>query len=81
MTKKKGSNKEPSPPGSTVNRYISSKIIKRQLKEQGVSNSGGQFSDQTDNKQSTINKGQQSPAVQGKKKAAKLPSKSGPKKK
>ncbi len=59
---------------------INSKITKKQLKERGISNSGGQFSDQTDNKQVTINKGHQNPDVQGKRKAPKLPSKSGPKK-
>lgn len=58
--------------------YVSSKARKKQP---GISNSGGQFSNQTDNKQVTINKGQQNPLVQGKKKAAKLPSQSGPKKK
>ncbi len=60
---------------------IDSQITKRNLKERGISNSGGQFANQTDNKQATVNKGDQNPDIQGKRKAPKLPSESGPKKK
>lgn len=36
------------------------------LKQRGISNSGGQTSFQTDNKQATVNKGNVNPNVQGK---------------
>ncbi|MEO8795669.1 MAG: hypothetical protein ABI390_09390 [Daejeonella sp.] len=51
------------------------------LKSRGISNSGGQMSDQTDNKQATVNKGNVNPDVQGKKHAPQKPSESSPKKK
>lgn len=57
------------------------KSTKEELKSRGISNSGGQMSDQTDNKQATVNKGNVNPNVQGKKKAPQLPSESSPKKK
>lgn len=50
------------------------------LKQRGISNSGGQMSYQTDNKQATINKGNINTMVQGKKKAPRMPSKHKPKK-
>ncbi|WP_411274344.1 hypothetical protein [Daejeonella sp.] len=53
---------------------------KEEQKKRGISNSGGQMSYQTDNKQATVNKGNVNPNVQGKKRAAKIPSKHGPKK-
>ncbi len=56
-------------------------MVKKKEPQTGISNSGGQFSYQTDNKQGTINKGNQNPDVQGKRKAPKLPSKFKPKKK
>ncbi|HYK76404.1 MAG TPA: hypothetical protein VEV16_05470 [Daejeonella sp.] len=49
------------------------KSTKVGLKQRGISNSGGQMSNQTDNKQATVNKGYQNPGVQGKKHAPKLP--------
>jgi hypothetical protein len=52
----------------------------QELKRRGISNSGGQMSYQTDNKQATVNKGNVNSMVQGKKKAPKIPSKHGPKK-
>lgn len=57
------------------------KSTKEDLKQRGISNSGGQMSDQTDNKQATVNKGNVNPNVQGKKQAPQLPSESSPKKK
>ena len=39
----------------------------QEQKQRGISNSGGQMSFQTDNKQATVNKGNQNPNVQGKK--------------
>ena len=51
-----------------------------ELKKRGISNSGGQMSYHTDNKQSTVNKGNENSMVQGKKKAPKMPSKHSPKK-
>jgi hypothetical protein len=82
--------KNPIPPGknsaqtesqgqSTSDRAF--KSTKEDLKQRGVSNSGGQMSDQTDNKQATVNKGNTNPNVQGKKRAPQLPSESSPKKK
>ena len=56
-------------------------MVKKKEPHTGISNSGGQFSYQTDNKQGTINKGNQNPEVQGKRKAPKVPSKFKPKKK
>ena len=53
---------------------------KEEQKQRGISNSGGQMSYQTDNKQATVNKGNENPNVQGKKRAPKLPSKHSPKK-
>ena len=41
--------------------------IKKMNKNQGIPNSGGQNSFQTDNKQSNVNRGNQSPDKQGKK--------------
>lgn len=52
----------------------------KELKQRGISNSGGQMSYQTDNKQATVNKGNINTMVQGKKKAPKMPSKHKPKK-
>jgi len=40
--------------------------IKKMNKNQGIPNSGGQNSFQTDNKQSNVNRGNQSPDKQGK---------------
>jgi hypothetical protein len=57
------------------------KSTKEDLKKRGISNSGGQMSDQTDNKQATVNKGNVNPDVQGKKRAPQKPSESSPKKK
>ena len=82
--------KNPIPPGrenaktesqgrSTSDRAF--KSTKEDLKQRGVSNSGGQMSDQTDNKQATVNKGNVNPNVQGKKHAPKEQSESRPKKK
>jgi hypothetical protein len=51
-----------------------------ELKKRGISNSGGQMSYQTDNKQATVNKGNENSMVQGKTKAPKMPSKHSPKK-
>ena len=65
--------------GSTSDRAF--KSTKEDLKQRGVSNSGGQMSDQTDNKQATVNKGNVNPNVQGKKHAPQVPSESHPKKK
>jgi len=48
-------------------------------KQRGISNSGGQMSYQTDNKQATVNKGNVNPNVQGKKQAPQTPSKHSPK--
>lgn len=42
------------------------KSTKENLKQRGISNSGGQLSHQTDNKQGNVNKGNQNPDVQGK---------------
>ena len=42
------------------------KSTKDDLKQRGVSNSGGQLSNQTDNKQGNVNKGNQNPNIQGK---------------
>ena len=53
---------------------------KEEQKQRGISNSGGQMSYQTDNKQATVNKGNVNPNVQGKKQAPQTPSKHGPKK-
>jgi len=63
---------------STSNQFF--KSVKDGEKQRGISNSGGQWSYQTDNKQGTVNKGNQNPGVQGKKHAPKLPSMYGPKK-
>lgn len=63
---------------STSNQFFTS--VKDEKKQKGISNSGGQMSYQTDNKQATVNKGNENPAVQGKKHAAKVPSRHGPKK-
>lgn len=64
--------------GSTSDRAF--KSTKEDLKQHGISNSGGQMSYQTDNKQATVNKGNENPNVQGKKHAPKMPSQSPPKK-
>jgi hypothetical protein len=56
------------------------KSFKDSEKQRGISNSGGQMSYQTDNKQSTVNKGNENPNVQGKKHAPKVQSAHGPKK-
>lgn len=53
---------------------------KEEQKQRGISNSGGQMSYHTDNKQATVNKGNENPNVQGKKHAPRVPSKHGPKK-
>jgi hypothetical protein len=57
------------------------KSLKEDLKQRGISNSGGQMSDSTDNKQATVNKGNVNPDVQGKEHASKKQSESSPKKK
>ena len=57
------------------------KSTKESLKQRGVSNSGGQMSNQTDNKQATVNKGNVNPNVQGKHQAPQEQSESRPKKK
>ena len=57
------------------------KSNREELKSRGISNSGGQMSDKTDNKQATVNKGNVNPDVQGKKHAPRVPSESPPKKK
>lgn len=51
-----------------------------ELKKRGISNSGGQMSYHTDNKQATVNRGNENSMVQGKKKAPQMPSKHSPKK-
>ncbi len=82
--------KNPIPPGresaktdsqgqSTSDRAF--KSTKESMKQRGISNSGGQMSDQTDNKQATVNKGNTNPDVQGKKQAPQKPSESSPNKK
>jgi hypothetical protein len=71
--------KNPSQGQSTSDRAF--KSTKEGLKQRGVSNSGGQNSDQTDNKQATVNKGNTNPDVQGKKQAPQEQSESRPKKK
>lgn len=53
---------------------------KEEQKQRGISNSGGQMSYQTDNKQATVNKGNINSDVQGKKQAPRTPSKHSPKK-
>ncbi|MDB5119466.1 MAG: hypothetical protein JWN56_684 [Sphingobacteriales bacterium] len=50
--------------GSTSDRNF--KSTKEDLKQRGISNSGGQYANQTDNKQGNVNKGKQNPNVQGK---------------
>ena len=65
--------------GSTSNQAF--KNNREELKSRGISNSGGQMSDQTDNKQATVNKGNINPDVQGKKHALQKPSESSPKQK
>ena len=57
------------------------KSTKENLKQRGVSNSGGQMSNQTDNKQATVNKGNVNPNVQGKQQAPQEQSESRPQKK
>lgn len=63
---------------STSNQLFTS--VKDSKKQHGISNSGGQMSYQTDNKQATVNKGNENSSVQGKKHAPKVPSKHPPKK-
>jgi hypothetical protein len=63
---------------STSNQFF--KSVKDDQKQRGISNSGGQMSYQTDNKQATVNKGNENPSVQGKKHAPKVPSKHSPEK-
>lgn len=53
--------------------------VKEAQKQRGISNSGGQMSFQTDNKQATINRGNENPNVQGKKQAPQTQSKHSPK--
>ncbi|WP_276347037.1 hypothetical protein [Daejeonella sp. JGW-45] len=53
--------------------------VKEAQKQRGISNSGGQMSFQTDNKQATINRGNENPNVQGKKQAPQTHSKHSPK--
>lgn len=53
---------------------------KEEQKQRGISNSGGQMSYQTDNKQATVNKGNENSNFQGKVQAPKTPSKHSPKK-
>ncbi|TCK79526.1 hypothetical protein [Albibacterium bauzanense] len=52
-------------PKSTTDREHSD--IKKMNKNQGIPNSGGQYSFQTDNKQGNVNRGNQNPDRQGKK--------------
>lgn len=54
---------------STADREFNS--IKDDKKQRGISNSGGQQSFQTDNKQGSVNRGNQNPNVQGKNNAKK----------
>ena len=63
---------------SNSNQFFDS--VRDEKKQRGISNSGGQMSYQTDNKQATVNKGNENPNVQGKKQAPKRPSQHGPKK-
>jgi hypothetical protein len=56
------------------------KSVKDDKKQRGISNSGGQMSYQTDNKQATVNRGNENPNFQGKKHAPKVQSKHPPKK-
>ncbi len=53
--------------------------VKEGQKQRGISNSGGQMSYQTDNKQATVNKGNENPNIQGKKQAPQTQSKHSPK--
>lgn len=53
--------------------------VKEVQKQRGISNSGGQMSFQTDNKQATINRGNENPNLQGKKQAPQTQSKHSPK--
>lgn len=50
--------------GTKSNQAFESK--RESLKQRGISNSGGQASFTTDNKQATVNKGNVNPNVQGK---------------
>ncbi len=52
--------------------------VKDGQKQRGISNSGGQMSYQTDNKQATVNKGNENPNIQGKKQAPQTQSKHRP---
>ncbi len=63
---------------STANQAF--KSGNEEQKQRGISNSGGQMSYQTDNKQATVNKGNVNSDFQGKKQAPKTPSKHSPKK-
>lgn len=53
--------------------------VKEAQKQRGISNSGGQMSYQTDNKQATVNKGNENLNVPGKKQTPQTPSKHSPK--
>jgi hypothetical protein len=64
--------------GSKSNQLFDS--VRDQKRGRGISNSGGQMSYQTDNKQATVNRGNENPNVQGKKQAPRTPSRHDPKK-
>lgn len=65
---------------SKESQKVKSNSVGKDQKQRGISNSGGQMSYQTDNKQATVNKGNENSMVQGKTKAPKMPSKHKPKK-
>lgn len=80
VMKTKAKNKSNENRQGTSKSNLSFKSEIKELKSRGISNSGGQMSYQTDNKQATVNKGNINSMVQGKKKAPKMPSKYKPKK-
>ena len=57
-------NMQPGKTSTTADRQYNS--VKDAKKQQGISNSGGQTANQTDNKQATVNKGNTDPNVEGK---------------
>ena len=64
--------------GTKSNQAFESK--REDQKQRGISNSGGQMSFQTDNKQATVNKGNVNPDSQGKQQSPSKPSKHSPNK-
>lgn len=52
---------------------------REEQKQRGISNSGGQLSFQTDNKQANVNRGNENPNVQGKENGPNAQSKHSPK--